>query len=188
MRPFLLSNNDWNCHNIVTMRRLACESGGKEERNLITSDGYIPNQITHGTGWKWHPAVVLARESNLLVALIKKKLKLNMSFFQMHPILLNLAATWTGNRPLRWTDVITAAYYCRIYILFLACECCYANGMCALWTAGFRWLISATHLQSAFVWGPTAWWQRCFFQICSNWSKNNAPGMLFGNVHILGMS
>lgn len=111
-----------------------------------------------------------------------------MSFFQMHPILLNLAATWTGNRPLRWTDVITAAYYCRIYILFLACECCYANGMCALWTAGFRWLISATHLQSAFVWGPTAWWQRCFFQICSNWSKNNAPGMLFGNVHILGMS
>lgn len=62
------------------MRRLACESGGREERNLITSDGYIPNQITHGTGWKWHPAVVLARESNLLVALIKKKIEIKYVF------------------------------------------------------------------------------------------------------------
>lgn len=173
------------------MRRLACESGGEEERNLITSDGYLPNQITHGTGWKWHPAVVLAREWTC--SFNKKQLKLNRGwkyvfFSQTYPILLNLAATWTGNRPLRWTDVITAAYYCCIYIFFPACECCYANGMCALWTAGFRWLISATHLQSAFVWGPTAWWQRCSFQICSNWSKNNAPGLLLGNVRLLGMS
>lgn len=170
MRFFWLLNNNWNGHNILMVRRLACESGGDEERNLITSDGYLLNQITHATGWKWHPAVVLAWESTCSFNI--KQLKLNVPlFFLMYPILLNLAAVRTGNRPLRWTDVIAAAYYCRIYIFFLACECCYANGMCALWTAGFRWLISATHLQSAFVWGPTAWWQLCSFQICSNWSK-----------------
>lgn len=105
----------------------------------------------------------------------------------MHPVLLNLAGTWTGTHPRCWIDIITAAYYRTIYILFLACEHCYANGIHALWTAGFRWLISATHLQSVFVWGPVAWWQWCFFQICWNWLKNNALRIAFSSVSILGI-
>lgn len=164
---------------------LACEGGGggEEERNLITSDGCTPNQIKHGTGWKWHPAVVLAWESTCSF----NKSKWN-EICLLFPDVPNIAKfSSNANHPPRWTDVITAAYYHHIYIFFLACECCYANGMCALWTAGFRWLISATHLQSAFVWGPTAWRRRWFFQKWSNWWESSATGMLFGNVPLLVM-
>lgn len=61
--------------------------------------------------------------------------------------------TWTPSSMPNW-------YYYRGILLqylhfFLLCECGYANEMHALWTAGFRWLIPATHLQLAFVWGWT---------------------------------
>lgn len=53
--------------------------------------------------------------------------------------------------------------------LFLVCESGYANQIHALWTAGFRWLIPATHLQLVFVCGPTGLSPWSFFWIYSGY-------------------